>query len=227
MTLSPTNDYGVLGAEGEHYKPPKRCSAPLCEATEGDVHHLFRRSKLGAQSWVRFPEGYVVGNLVRLCREHHDGVTGRVGGHRFWIRWDYDRRLYLWGEVIESEPGFPEFGEVGPLDPQPPTQESLDVPQPDTEPESVRCPQCGQRKRRAPKTAGARRRKSWLVKVPDDHEDGADVLDTLVDDLAPLLGLDPTASARYHVLVPVLVYAQQDRRSFARAIAGLGGHGDS
>jgi len=45
----------------------------------------------------------------------------------------------------------------------------------------------------------------------------------LVDDLAPLLGIDPTASGRYHVLVPVLVYAHQDERGFIESIKGVGG----
>ena len=218
----------MAGVVGPPYKVGPRCSAPQCNRPVDHGHHIFRRSALGgAFFWVQLPDGQVVGNLTGLCAPCHDRVTGELGGHRSWIRWRAGR--YVWGDVpgdAQTPPDFDlDFVEVGPLDPQPPAPEILDVSQPEAV-EPDRCPQCGHPRRRAPAlpTAGARRRKTWTVKVPDDHEDGADILDTLVDDLAPLLGIDPTASGRYHVLVPVLVYAQQDKREFTRAIAGVGGH---
>jgi len=170
-----------------------------------------------------------VGNLTGLCWRHHEGITGKRWGHSHWIQWRNGE--YLWGTVrlgVEVPNWDTDFIPVGPLDPQPPAPDLLDAPQPTERSEPDRCPECGQQKRRsgspAISTPGApRRRKSWIVKVPDDHEDGADVLDVLVDDLAPLLGIDPTASGRYHVLVPVLVYAHQDERGFIESIKGVGG----
>lgn len=226
MTLPPIPSQDVHGVVGKPYKANPRCSAPDCNETTDHAHHIFRRTRTsGAYFWVRLPDGQVVGNVTGLCWRCHDMVTGGPGGHQRWIQWRDGE--YLWGSVVnEHDRPVADFIEIGPLDPQPPAPDLLDVSQPDTESEPDRCPQCGQRRRRAPAiaTAGARRRrKSWIVKVPDDHEDGADVLDTLVDDLAPLLGIDPTASGRYHVLVPVLVYAHQDESGFIDAIKGIGG----
>jgi hypothetical protein len=61
------------------------------------------------------------------------------------------------------------------------------------------------------------------VKVPADSEDGAAILNAFVEDLAPLLGYDPTASARYYVVNSALIYVEQDRHAFIEAIAGIGG----
>ena len=215
---------------GKPYKVGGKCAVPGCESQVDHGHHIFRRSALaGAFFWVRLPDGQVVGNLTGLCWRHHEGITGKRWGHSHWIQWRNGE--YLWGTIrlgVEVPNWDTDFIPVGPLDPQPPAPDLLDAPQPTERSEPDRCPECGQQKRRsgspAISTPGApRRRKSWIVKVPDDHEDGADVLDVLVDDLAPLLGIDPTASGRYHVLVPVLVYAHQDERGFIESIKGVGG----
>jgi len=215
---------------GKPYKVGGKCAVPGCESQVDHGHHIFRRSALaGAFFWVRLPDGQVVGNLTGLCWRHHEGITGKRWGHSHWIQWRNGE--YLWGTIrlgVEVPNWDTDFIPVGPLDPQPPAPDLLDAPQPTERSEPDRCPECGQQKRRsgspAISTPGApRRRKSWIVKVPDDHEDGADVLDVLVDDLAPLLGIDPTARGRYHVLVPVLVYAHQDERGFIESIKGVGG----
>jgi len=230
VTLPPLPSTAVVGVVGKPYKVGGKCAVPGCESQVDHGHHIFRRSALaGAFFWVRLPDGQVVGNLTGLCWRHHEGITGKRWGHSHWIQWRNGE--YLWGTVrlgVEVPNWDTDFIPVGPLDPQPPAPDLLDAPQPTERSEPDRCPECGQQKRRsgspAISTPGApRRRKSWIVKVPDDHEDGADVLDVLVDDLAPLLGIDPTASGRYHVLVPVLVYAHQDERGFIESIKGVGG----
>jgi len=230
VTLPPLPSTAVVGVVGKPYKVGGKCAVPGCESQVDHGHHIFRRSALaGAFFWVRLPDGQVVGNLTGLCWRHHEGITGKRWGHSHWIQWRNGE--YLWGTIrlgVEVPNWDTDFIPVGPLDPQPPAPDLLDAPQPTERSEPDRCPECGQQKRRsgspAISTPGApRRRKSWIVKVPDDHEDGADVLDVLVDDLAPLLGIDPTASGRYHVLVPVLVYAHQDERGFIESIKGVGG----
>lgn len=230
MTLPPLPSTAVVGVVGKPYKVGGKCAVPGCESQVDHGHHIFRRSALaGAFFWVRLPDGQVVGNLTGLCWRHHEGITGKRWGHSHWIQWRNGE--YLWGTIrlgVEVPNWDTDFIPVGPLDPQPPAPDLLDAPQPTERSEPDRCPECGQQKRRsgspAISTPGApRRRKSWIVKVPDDHEDGADVLDVLVDDLAPLLGIDPTARGRYHVLVPVLVYAHQDERGFIESIKGVGG----
>jgi len=230
VTLPPLPSTAVVGVVGKPYKVGGKCAVPGCESQVDHGHHIFRRSALaGAFFWVRLPDGQVVGNLTGLCWRHHEGITGKRWGHSHWIQWRNGE--YLWGTVrlgVEVPNWDTDFIPVGPLDPQPPAPDLLDAPQPTERSEPDRCPECGQQKRRsgspAISTPGApRRRKSWIVKVPDDHEDGADVLDVLVDDLAPLLGIDPTARGRYHVLVPVLVYAHQDERGFIESIKGVGG----
>jgi hypothetical protein len=58
--------------------------------------------------------------------------------------------------------------------------------------------------------------------VPDDAENGADILDTLIDDAALLMGIDATATGRYYVLVPALYYMHQNWSEFALSLKGEG-----
>jgi hypothetical protein len=233
VTLAVFPTQNVEGVVGKPYKVGPRCSAPNCDREAAHGHHIWSRSasgKKGGYYWVKAPDGKVLGNLTGLCWSCHAQVEGQErAGHSRWIQ--YRDGIFVWGMVrpTAEHPNYlTDFIEIGPLDPQPPAPDLLDVSQPDAESEPDRCAHCGQRKRRVGLPAGStpgapRRRKSWIVKVPDDHEDGADVLDTLVDDLAPLLGIDPTASGRYHVLIPVLVHAHQDEKGFLDSIKGIGG----
>jgi len=183
VTLPPLPSTAVVGVVGKPYKVGGKCAVPGCESQVDHGHHIFRRSALaGAFFWVRLPDGQVVGNLTGLCWRHHEGITGKRWGHSHWIQWRNGE--YLWGTIrlgVEVPNWDTDFIPVGPLDPQPPAPDLLDAPQPTERSEPDRCPECGQQKRRsgspAISTPGApRRRKSWIVKVPDDHEDGADVL---------------------------------------------------
>lgn len=65
------------------YALPPVCQHPTCDTTywiEG--HHVVRRSATaGPRDFVTI-DGLVVPNRVGLCKEHHDQLTGLVGGHK-------------------------------------------------------------------------------------------------------------------------------------------------
>src|SRR5262249_25087938 len=142
----------------------------------------------------------------------------------------FDEGLFVWCDVFDGGVGGDKvtYQPVAPLFPQPPTPDSLAERTPGTG-ESESCPFCGQEKRRRRPSAsspqGRRRRKPWTVLAPDDSEDGAEVLDTLVDELAPLLGYHTDDAKRlrqlrYFVLVPTLVYAHHNRADLVEAMKG-------
>lgn len=229
MTLPPTDSWQVRGVAGPKYTVGPRCSNPTCKKLAEHAHHIWRRTLLGGVfSWVELPNGLVLGNLTGLCPECHDKITGRVGGHKAAIR--YDEGAFWWCTLGPPTSSI-EYEFVAPLDPQPPTREAF-VASPATVESENSCPTCGQPRprRRLPRPAGGHRRgrKTWPVKVPaDQEENGADILDALTEDLAPLLGVDPDdngtyTSGRYWVLVPCLFYAQQQREDFIKSIEGVG-----
>lgn len=220
MTLAPTENRMVRGVQGPAYKVGPICSNPNCRKLAEHAHHIWRRSMLGGPfDWVEIadPEPTIVGNLTGLCPECHDDVTGKIGGHRAKI--EYDRGEFFWALVTGEG-----THRTGLLRPQPPTPETLSRASGHS-PESDSCPFCGQAKRRrvTPRRAGARRRKSWIVKVPDDSEDGAEVLDTLVEDIGLTLGIDPAVSGRYFILLPVLYHACQSKAALVESLKGVGG----
>lgn len=220
--MLPTDSWKVHGIDGPKYKVAAVCSNPTCTSFADHAHHLWRRSQIGGDfAWVTV-KGELVANLTGLCHECHTNVTGTIGGHRNAIR--YEDGVFFWCDLLTVGDEI-EFLKVGPLDPQPPAPGTLATRAsgPDHEPTS--CPFCGQARRRAPRLphSGGRRRKTWPVKVPADaQENGADTLDALVDDLAPLLGYTAEPSARYYVLIPVLYFVQQNRHAFLESIRGVG-----
>lgn len=222
MTLPPT-DPQVRSLSGPEYTVGPRCSH--CGLYADHAHHIFRRSRQGgAADWVEI-DGKIVANKTALCWVCHNKVTGDVGGYGAAIRWD--NGLFVWCEVISRGNRIVGYEPRRPLAPQPPTPESLAATPRDSGdsgvPESA-CPFCGQTKRRRPTVrAFGRRRKSWRILVPDDAEDGAEILDTLVDDLGLVLGIEPDGTGRYYVIVPALYYAHQDKARFAESLEGVGG----
>ena len=144
---------------------------------------------------------------------HHNAVTGMVGGHTAHIRWSEKLGLLEWWVLsieIESEV----WENRGPIKGQ------GFVPE---EPEAARvrraehlCPTCGKPKAKHSKPLPRRRAKSWKLLVPDDGEVGAEILDTYVENLAALMGLEAQSPRllRYHVLVPVLEWVSQDSARF-------------
>jgi len=220
LTLPLVDTWNVRGLSGAKYTVGPRCAMPTCTRFADHAHHMVRRSQLGGDyNWVEI-EGTLYANLVGLCAEHHDQVTGRVGGHKAAIRLLGD--LFWWCELVENTMTDEiEYVPIATLDDQPPTPDSL-AERASDESGPEHCPVCGQttRRRRGATGSQRRRRKSWCILVPDDAEDGAAVLDTLVDDLAPLLGVTPDRTGRYFVIAPVLVFAQQHRHEFIESIKG-------
>jgi hypothetical protein len=216
MTLAPSETYKVRGLKGPAYQVGPGCSNPNCASYADDPHHIWSRRKLGGPfDWVEVEER-TFANKTGVCRPCHDDLTGRVGGHRAAI--EYEDGLFFWALVNDQG-----SQRTGLLDPQPPTPENLSRALGHS-PESEACPFCGQPpRRRAERSALARRRKSWIVKVPDDAEDGAEILDTLVDDIGLTIGVDPVASGRYYILLPALYHACQSKAAFVESLKGVGG----
>jgi hypothetical protein len=222
VTLPPIDRmYLVKAVEGPKYKVGPRCAAPTCSRIAEHAHHIFRRSAIGGDhAWVSV-DGVVVGNLTGLCVQCHNQVTGRIGGHEAAIRFNVDTEVFHWAWV-ETRANQVEYVLAAALDPQPPTPETLSERAAGQEVhESENCPTCGQaRQRRRPTVSvpvGRRRRKSWNVSVPDDEEDGADLLDAYVDDVAQLLGAHDWAerNRRYWALMHALAWLMQKREEFA------------
>src|SRR5262245_29921817 len=198
MTLPPWHGPQLRRVPGPEYKVGPMCSNPGCHRYAEHAHHIFARSdkRLKAPyAWIEI-KGAVYQNLTGVCARCHDDLTGRVGGHRTAIKLvgtDYDW-VWMWCVVqhgrddpLETLTSVP----LAPIDPQPMTPEEFATTRVPPAPESEEaCPTCGHVKRARPSTAGrGRARKSWTIKVPDDAEDGAEVLDTLVDDMGVLLGI--------------------------------------
>ena len=220
MTLSPFDSPMVRGVAGPDYKVGPRCANPACRRWTDHAHHIFRRSQLGGVfAWVEI-KGVAYQNLCGLCASCHDDVTGRVGGHRAAIRLlgpDYDW-TWAWCVVHDGE-----VKPAGPIDPQPLALEMFASSQASGQPELETCPTCGHVKRaRSARTQG-RARKSWTILVPADAENGADILDTLVDDMALILGVESNQTGRYFVVMPCLYYAHQEKSRFVESLKGVGG----
>jgi hypothetical protein len=230
VTLPAVDSWDVRGLEGPAYKVGPHCSNPNCKSIieyAHQMHHIVRRSKLRGQpqSWIAI-DGFVIGNLTGLCPHCHDDVTGVEGGHKAAIRWIQGE--FWWCLVsFPDDPATPAYHAVAPIQPQPPTPDTLASRASDNHtsgPES--CPFCGQRRRRSslPPRVGRRRRKSWNILVPaDELEQGADVLDSLVESLAPVIpNADASATGRYYVVVAALVHAITDSTRLVESLSGRG-----
>jgi hypothetical protein len=207
MTRLPLEDRDVRGVDGPGYGLNLICAAPDCTDRSLENHHLWRRSALGGPfSWVSLPDGSQVGNVVRLCHIHHRRVTENTAaiswnGYQFlWVPdgFDSDQALsfqppHILGEV---DPAFENAGEKtnGDLLPN-------------------ECPACHQPlpkpKIERPKEQ-ARPRRSWTITVPvDRRENGAETLDTLLEEarleLAKAdLAYGPARNVRFFVLATAL-----------------------
>lgn len=181
---------------------------PGCGNPSAHAHHLWPRSHLRGQpyEWVELPDGTVVGNRIGLCFTHHEWVTGPLGGYKARIR--YSSGLF-WYEVRASEEV---WNPLLLLDPQPPGVPTAPAGIPAT-PDDV-CPACGHTKRRRANTP--RRTKEWTLSVPDDAEQGAEVLDDWADEIATLLGFGDESSRlrRYHAVATALAWTVQNRQDF-------------
>ena len=215
MTLAPLVDPSVHGVEGRPIVVEERCAAPNCTETAQERHHLWPRSFLRGQpvEWVSVQE-QVIPNAVGLCRPHHREVTG-TRGHLAHIRWNTKLKLMEWWVNESTRQNEPNWVSRGPLRYQPLHQLQ---PAPSRGTREV-CVGCG-RPTPSPRPSmppGERRRvKTWSIAVPDDTEEGAEVLDTYIEDIGMLMGYHDIKPRllRYHVLVPVLEWVNQNRVEF-------------
>jgi len=223
MTLSPLVDPAIRGMDGDHYKVSPVCCVPACRRRSEHAHHIWPRSALRRQpqNWVRLPSGQVIGNLAGLCVQHHLDVTGDTGGHRAWMRLDEETEALWWRERAPEDG---QWIDVGPLVPQPPRAGERLA-------EAVEgayvCPTCGHvHKPEVHEPTKPRPTASWTVTVPKDAEVGTAVLDVLIDELALILGAEEWTSRlkRYHVLVPVLYWAVQNRTQLLHDLEESGGN---
>lgn len=222
MTFLPVDHHRVRGLKGPAYKVGGWCCNPQCSKTSGHAHHIWRRSEIIRNyDWVEV-DGWIVAGKVGVCVTCHQQLTDNLMSIRL------EGREFHWCIVSGSKTtGDVKHNSVGLIEPQPPTPELLATLAPDQGQGSEEgCPFCGQRKRRRPRHGAlGRRRASWLVKVPADaEEDGADVLDALVEMIAPYVpNADTSAVGRYYVLVPVLAYASMNAKNFVETMEGVGG----
>jgi hypothetical protein len=197
------------------YRVGPMCSMPSCSRWVDDVHHVVRRSFIGGDvAWVKIGET-IIGNLSGLCRRHHQAITDNQAK----ILFNSETSEYQWVECETGE-------NLGRLHPHPPVQgrkispelrsalqQDLSIIGPASRP---LCDGCGrplphrhddeEKRKREP----AKRRKTWTVKVPAEaEEDGAVVLDTLVDECATIFGREKGENLRYYVLAQALALVIQ------------------
>jgi hypothetical protein len=210
MTLAPLVRPDVRGVEGAPVQLSQWCVAPGCLSLTQQRHHLWPKSYLRGQpyEWVAIGER-VLPNSVGLCVRHHGWVSSPVGGHKAKLTYDEGTGLFYWWEMVEGE-----WKNMGSLRGQ-----ALVDPEPEARRvrrEEGLCPTCGRVERKERASLPKRPTKTWSLLVPTDEEKGADVLDVYVEDLAVVMGLDPESPRllRYHVLVPVLEWVNQEKARF-------------
>jgi hypothetical protein len=237
VTLLPSNNFGIRGHEGKPYKVDPICAHPTCGRPSVHAHHLWPRSYLRGQpyDWVEHPRldprdehDMIIGNRVGLCVEHHEMVTGEVGGYRARIVFEggvfywHDRVIVTSSASAAKWEGEPDriWRNLGPLWGQPPgsmlhglenAPKNGDV-----------CPECGKPKHKRPAMPkrAARKTRAWTLTVPDDVEIGAEILDEWCDDIAVILGFSDESSRlrRYHAAATALAYVVQNRADFVHDV---------
>lgn len=162
------------------------CRMPGCQEPATDPHHIVLRSQ-GGRYWITI-DGIPVPNVAGICRRHHDmihhGGVGIVWGDRLgmWVRSDTTRRL---------KPLY--------------TRDT-------THAHPGHCPTCGRTwPMPRPWKIERRRKKQIQLKVPNDHENGEEIVTSLLEMAAEKLkkqGLsidDPSdPGVQYYALTAVL-----------------------
>jgi hypothetical protein len=206
VTLAPLVNPTIRGVAGKPVKLGDQCATPLCQEQAQQRHHLWPKSYLRGQpfEWVSV-NGEVYANSVGLCMEHHDDVSSPVGGHKAKIVFNEKLKLFEWWEVDRD------WFCVGPLN-----QDSPLIPVGESREQEGNCPSCGRPHRVRASALPRRKTKTWGVKVPDDAEDGAAVLDEYIDDLSVALGFGDESKGvrRFHVLANVLLWVTQMKPEF-------------
>src|SRR4029077_11390368 len=109
VTLSPWTGPQVRGVDGPEYKVGPRCCNPACVRFAEHAHHVFARSDKRLKkpyAWVEI-KGQRYQNLVGVCPDCHDDLTGGVGGHKAAIMIvgpDYDW-TWMWTRVTSDKGG--------------------------------------------------------------------------------------------------------------------------
>lgn len=215
MTRLPAENRDVVGIEYgpayPKYKVGPLCSHPMCSKIADHAHHIWRRSFLaGDYGWVQLWNGTIVQNLTGLCYQHHDLITVNKNDILY-----TDSGRFIWsmpsagpnGLVLQPEPkkwsAAETFREIVA------EEERHEHVGPGA---SEKCPTCKRaikRESTGPKEA-KRHREKWTITVPkDERENGADVLDSLLDSCAQLFGHDETRELRYFTLVQALALVMQ------------------
>lgn len=225
MTLPLIDSWEIEPVKGKPYPVNTACANPTCRSDAEHGHHLVRRSQaIGDIWWIRLPDGIVIGNVIGLCAPCHALVTnqgGRGGGHGAALRW-FDQALWWCGIQPGRYAGSSiRYIPTSPCSSQPPFGDDADILRLDPEPP---CPTCG-RPHEAPKKKGpkrpARKRKTWTVQVPADEEDGAQVLDEIVDGVCAAFELDDGgALTRYHALARAGAFVLVNRSAIPKEAKG-------
>jgi len=212
MTLAPLVNPSVHGVPGKPGILPFVCAAPTCRRPAQQRHHIWPKSFLRGQpyEWVSV-NGIVLQNSCGLCMGHHAEVTGDPGGHAAKIVFNEGLQVLEWWEALPYE----DWVCLGLLD----GEEAPLLHQTEAGIERAKeglCPSCGKPDRKESKAGPKRKTKAWTVKVPDDAEDGAAVLDEYVDDLSVALGFGDESKGvrRFHVLANVLLWVTQMKPEF-------------
>lgn len=166
--------------EWEDIVSEKRGPCRCCSGTDRiELHHLVSRGQRGDD---------VAANIVSLCQGCHAIITQRLAGWEVVAAAIRHSLAPLEERYVVAKKG----------------RWWLDKQYPHSD--DGLCARC--RKPRAPRVGEPRKRKRWVVVVPDDAEDGADVLDALVAAARVKLragGLDVRDDTpAYFVLVPAL-----------------------
>jgi 5-methylcytosine-specific restriction endonuclease McrA len=108
------------------YDIPPQCQVPRCPRPWDHRHHIVPRSRTtGPKRYVAVDQ-IVLPNVCGLCFQHHENVTGVVGGHFAKIRVPtqdeidlglFTERCWLWYTRGPSVTLVPEWDYLGPLDP--------------------------------------------------------------------------------------------------------------
>jgi hypothetical protein len=198
--LKPIENRNVRGVASERYPINKKCAHPECNEP-ATVHHIFPRSMIKSDSYfveiednafvesgrgVK-PESIVIPHAVGLCGSGTTGHHGDVEEHRAWIK--YEDGEFVWYDRSPTDgyvaDGAVAWNKVGPLNPQPGSRE-------------------GKPKRKRYTGQARRQRVNWQVKVPkDEQEDGAGILDDLLEQCKDALGVEQDFPT-YHTLTKVI-----------------------
>lgn len=201
MTLSPSESLNVKAVlDRPKYKLNTVCAHPFCHEMAREGHHLWRRSMTGVPAdWVDV-DGHVIGNLVGLCRLHHQDVNGGIGGHRAWITLE-DGELVWNDRAYHVDPTMqPGWIKLAPLSWQPPGETEM-VTRHEELPEGETCPTCGHKKPRKPREPGKPKTRMTIIYPKDE----AVVLPEMLEQTRLALGRPPDTSP-YYVILDALVF---------------------